>query len=205
MSNTPLPGWYPDPSGAPRQRYWDGRQWTGHAPARPALSRRGLWIAFSAIMSAALFFGACSAMIASGSRAHTTAGKQTGPTVSRGVPVRDGNFEFVVSGVSAPPNSRTDPAPRGKWVVVTVAVRNIDDNPQAFIANNQKLVDSAGRVYSADAEAAVAMNHAPMVITMDPGLNITLKVPFDVPAGTAPAAIEVHDSVFSDGARIHVN
>jgi hypothetical protein len=22
------PGWYPDPSGAPGQRYWDGHQWT---------------------------------------------------------------------------------------------------------------------------------------------------------------------------------
>jgi Protein of unknown function (DUF2510) len=26
------PGWYPDPSGTPGQRYWDGRQWTHHAP-----------------------------------------------------------------------------------------------------------------------------------------------------------------------------
>ena len=24
----PPPGWYPDPSGAQTQRYWDGRQWT---------------------------------------------------------------------------------------------------------------------------------------------------------------------------------
>jgi Protein of unknown function (DUF2510) len=23
-------GWYPDPSGAPQQRYWDGRNWTAH-------------------------------------------------------------------------------------------------------------------------------------------------------------------------------
>lgn len=205
MSSTPLPGWYPDPSGAPRRRYWDGTQWTGHAPARPTLSRRGLWVVFSAIVSAALFFGACSAMIAHGSRAHTNISKQTGPTVSRGVPVRDGNFEFVVSGVRAPADPRTAPAPRGEWVIVTVAVRNIDNDPQAFIANNQKLIDSAGRIYSADAEAAVAINHAPMVINMNPGLNITVKVPFDVPAGTAPAAIEVHDSVFSSGARVHVN
>jgi Protein of unknown function (DUF2510) len=24
---SPPPGWYPDPSGAPGQRYWDGQQW----------------------------------------------------------------------------------------------------------------------------------------------------------------------------------
>jgi threonine/homoserine/homoserine lactone efflux protein len=28
----PLPGWYPDPSGAPGQRYWDGQQWTAVPP-----------------------------------------------------------------------------------------------------------------------------------------------------------------------------
>lgn len=28
MTAPPTPGWYPDPSGAPQQRYWDGRQWT---------------------------------------------------------------------------------------------------------------------------------------------------------------------------------
>lgn len=29
----PLPGWYPDPSGGPGLRYWDGREWTIVAPA----------------------------------------------------------------------------------------------------------------------------------------------------------------------------
>jgi Protein of unknown function (DUF2510) len=28
----PQPGWYPDPSGASGQRYWDGQQWTHVAP-----------------------------------------------------------------------------------------------------------------------------------------------------------------------------
>ena len=26
----PVAGWYPDPSGLPRQRWWDGTQWTEH-------------------------------------------------------------------------------------------------------------------------------------------------------------------------------
>lgn len=29
----PLPGWYPDPPGAPGQRYVDGRRWTYRAPS----------------------------------------------------------------------------------------------------------------------------------------------------------------------------
>lgn len=34
-TNGPLPGWYPDPSGAPTQRYFDGQQWTIYAPPPP--------------------------------------------------------------------------------------------------------------------------------------------------------------------------
>ena len=34
---SPPPGWYPDPSGAPGQRYWDGQQWMIlDRPQRPA-------------------------------------------------------------------------------------------------------------------------------------------------------------------------
>jgi hypothetical protein len=31
---SPLPGWYPDPSGVPGQRYWDGQKWGPKAPAQ---------------------------------------------------------------------------------------------------------------------------------------------------------------------------
>jgi hypothetical protein len=31
----PEPGWYPDPSGGPGQRYWDGRQWQAFPPPVP--------------------------------------------------------------------------------------------------------------------------------------------------------------------------
>lgn len=44
---TPTPGWYPDPSGAPLQRYWDGASWSGHTapPTGPApAAPRRKWI-----------------------------------------------------------------------------------------------------------------------------------------------------------------
>jgi hypothetical protein len=31
----PPPAWYPDPSGAETQRYWDGRQWTASTQLPP--------------------------------------------------------------------------------------------------------------------------------------------------------------------------
>ena len=204
MASTQLRGWYPDPSGAPRQRYWDGQQWTGHAPPRPALSRYGVWIALGLIAVIALLFAGCSAMIAAGSRSHTASNSDRfrGPTGVPGSRLHDGDFEFVVSGVSSPTNWRGEPQPRGEWVIATLTVHNTDDESQEFAANNQKLIDSEGRTYAADAEAAVAMNQSSMIITMDPGADITLKLPFDVPSGTQPTAVELHDSVFSDGVRV---
>ncbi len=41
----PLPtpaGWYPDPSGAPGLRYWDGARWTAVAPAPPPVAYQPL-------------------------------------------------------------------------------------------------------------------------------------------------------------------
>ena len=207
MATTPLPGWYPDPSGAERQRYWDGQHWTGHAPRPQQLSSTGLWITLSIIAVVAVFFAGCSALIAAGSQSHKTSdsGSHSGATAAPGTPVVDGDFEFVVSDVGTPANWRGDPRPRGQWVIATVTVRNTDDDPQSFMPNNQKLIDSAGRIYMADAVAAVTMNNDSMVIDMKPGFKITMKVPFDVPAGTLPAAIELHDSVFTDGARVQLN
>jgi len=35
MTSPPPAGWYPNPSGAPGQRYFDGRDWTAHHRSAP--------------------------------------------------------------------------------------------------------------------------------------------------------------------------
>ena len=35
MTSLPPAGWYPNPSGAPGQRYFDGRDWTAHHRSAP--------------------------------------------------------------------------------------------------------------------------------------------------------------------------
>jgi hypothetical protein len=206
VSSTPLRGWYPDPSGAPRQRYWDGQQWTAHAPAPHALGRSGLWIALSVIAVVVLFFGGCSVLVAAGSKSSNAPRSDSfgGPFAPLGTPVHDGELEFVVSDVSTPGDVRSAPRPRGQWIIATMTVRNLDDEPQEFVANNQKLIDSTGHTYAADTAAAVAINRTSMVIAMHPGTDIAMKVPFDVPAGALPTAIELHDSVFSSGVRVQL-
>jgi hypothetical protein len=205
VSSTPLlPGLYPDPLGGPRQRYWDGQQWTGHAPwPAPTSHPVGLRIALSIVAVMVLFFGGCATVVAIGSQVKKGAGAEE--AASPGAPVLDGNFLFVVSDISTPANGLSAPRPRGQWIIATLKVRNVDDEPQGFLACNQKLIDSAGHTYAADTVAAVALNDDSMQIDMKPGENKTLNVPFDVPARTQPAAIELHDSVFSGGARVRVN
>ena len=205
MSSTPLlPGLYPDPSGAPRQRYWDGQRWTGHAPwPAPRSHPIWLWIALGIVGVIVLLFGGCATVVAIGSQVQKAA--STAEAAAPGNPVLDGNFLFVVSDVSTPANGLSAPRPRGQWIIATINVRNIDDEPQGFLACNQKLVDSDGHTYAANTVAAVALNDDSMQIDMKPGSDITLNVPFDVPPGTQVAALELHDSVFSGGARVRVS
>jgi uncharacterized protein DUF4352/uncharacterized protein DUF2510 len=206
VSSTPLlPGLYPDPSGGPRQRYWDGQRWTGHAPwPAPKPTPIGRWIALSVLAVMVLFFGGCATLVAMGTHAQKTR-SDSRVVAAPGEPVLDGNFLFVASEVSTPANGLSAPRPKGQWMIATVTVRNVDDEPHGFLACNQKLVDSQGHTYTADTTAAVAMNNDSMQIDMDPGTKVTLYVPFDVPPGTQPATVELHDSVFSGGARVQVN
>jgi Protein of unknown function (DUF2510) len=45
MKTTP-PGWYPDPTGGPGQRYYDGSRWTEHSNTDPVQPRSGIpnWV-----------------------------------------------------------------------------------------------------------------------------------------------------------------
>lgn len=43
-SSTPTePGWYPDPKGVPKQRYWDGDAWHINVPSRKLQARAAWW------------------------------------------------------------------------------------------------------------------------------------------------------------------
>lgn len=196
------PGWYPDPSGAPGTRYWDGQRWGVAQPngtARPRKSLLWLWILLGVF---AFVFVSCSAFVfVIGSSGSGGGHHSTGTTVAVGQEARDGKFAFVVKNVRTS-NQEGMSKPRGVFVIVTMDVTNIGDQAQSFFVQNQKLVDDEGRVYTVDTSAAswITKNES-MIIDLNPGLAFTTQVPFDVPSGTKPAAIEVHDSAFSGGAR----
>lgn len=47
--------------------------------------------------------------------------------------------------------------------------------------------------------AAIRMNDDAMIIDMNPGFSVTVRVPFDVPPGTTATEVRLHDSAFSRG------
>lgn len=200
-------GWYPDPTGAGGQRYWDGNQWTGHAAPASAQYKPGKTpmtkSAKIAVSVAVVLVVAVLGLTSFGkSTVEESVAQENAGTV--GSVVTDGKFSFVVSSVERQTNWYGEPKPRGEWVIATVQVTNIGNEPQSFFVSNQKLIDTAGREYAADGTAAIYMDQESMALDLGPGLSLTVKVPFDVPRGATLAALQLHDSAFSGGVKVSV-
>jgi hypothetical protein len=123
-----------------------------------------------------------------------------------GVPVRDGKFEFVVQtvqpGVLSVGEQYLEETPQGEYILVTMNVANIGDRQQSLDTNSQKLLDSAGREYSIDSVATFTNNPELGYVEINPGNSVVATLVFDVPPGTVPAEIELHDSLFSGGTTV---
>ena len=132
-----------------------------------------------------------------------------GPTADFGLgqPAADGDFSFVVSGVDCSltriGNEHFGTDAQGQFCVVSVAVTNIGDAAQSFFGDNAVLFNAQGQEFSADTEAAIYLEDSSSIFEeINPGNTLNSKVVFDVPAGTAPTAIELHDSAFSGGVTV---
>ncbi len=137
-----------------------------------------------------------------------TTGASEAPADARiGTPVRDGKFEFVVNGVEAGVpsvgvNEYLTEKAQGQFVLVRMTVRNIGDREQSFTTSAQKLVDAQDRQYSVDDMATLTLDQGVAFEQINPGNSVETTIVFDVPPGTVPAVLEVHDSVFSGGESV---
>jgi hypothetical protein len=221
----PPPGWYPDQSGK-GQRYWDGKNWgpAAPAPARPK-SRFPTWAVVLGVLllcpGSCGVFGLIGALSShnstqnsqqSSTRAAPVPGFTAAPTTERPLPgigqqARDGKFAFTVTSVDRsqvagdPTNPFLQTTAKGEFINVHLKVANIGNQAQTFFATNQKLI-AGGQQFEADTMAAVGVGGANQDI--NPGLSIETVASFDVPPGTVPGVLEVHDSMFSGGAKIRL-
>jgi hypothetical protein len=124
-----------------------------------------------------------------------------------GQPAADGDFSFVVQAIDC---SLTEmggeylgTTAQGRFCVVSLTVTNIGNSAQTFDGDNATLLNAAGQEFSADSGAAFYLEDSSSFYEeINPGNTLNSKVVFDVPAGTTPTAIELHDSMFSGGVTV---
>lgn len=124
-----------------------------------------------------------------------------------GRPVRDGKFEFTVravrdGGTTVGPEFLQERA-QGTYTLVDLTVRNTGDEAQSLDVSAQKLMTPSGSQLSADTGATISFNDGAIFYEqINPGNSLDVTIVYDVPAGTTPASIDLHDSVFSGGATV---
>ena len=126
-----------------------------------------------------------------------------------GVPVRDGKFEFVVTGarcgVTQVGNEFLNATPQGQYCLVAMSVKNVGDEAQLFDASSQKALNADGQTYSADSEASIYANESNQTFLneINPGNQVNdAVVAFDIPKDQALAVVELHDSPLSGGVEV---
>lgn len=185
-------------------------------PVPPKKKRKWPWI-LGAVVVLIVIIAVASNM---GSDNSTPSGSSPNATSNGGgnkqdaglnTPVRDGKFEFVVTGVqkglaSVGDNPYLTEQAQGQFVVVTMTVKNISDRAYGFSPTAQKLVDAQGRSFEASTTAQIALGGSdiPVWDNINPGNTVTAKVVFDMPKDATPAAMELHDSMFSGGVKVNL-
>ena len=119
-------------------------------------------------------------------------------------------MEFVVKDVKRaktvgdPADSSASATAQGEFIIIDMTVRNISNEVQTYFTGSQKLV-AAGKHYGDSTDAELYLPNSELTSQINPGSMIDTAVAFDVPEGTEPDALEVHDFAFSPGATVPIN
>jgi len=125
------------------------------------------------------------------------------PSPTMGTSVRDGGLEFIVNGVRLGPSISSDHTryeAHGRYVVVGLSVTNVGDQPETYMAIDQKLIVD-GKQYDYAAEPTIALN-TNATSQINPGIGISALIAYDVPAGTRPGSIELHGAAGTPGVDV---
>jgi hypothetical protein len=147
----------------------------------------------------------------SGESSPSADGSTDSGTAGLNTAVRDGKFEFTVSGVDC---SKTElgTAPisttaQGVFCIVSLHVSNVGNEAQTFDASGQTAYDAQGRKFSPNPGDAIYLgdNANSFLEQLNPGSSVDGQLVYDVPTGTQLTQIELHDSMFSGGVKVNLS
>ena len=128
-----------------------------------------------------------------------------------GVKVRDGNSEFVVTGVEHPGKilagkiGKTLTA-RGEFVIVRVDITNIGTAPQTPDCSCQLLINDKAWEFEPSPSILSTKEALKFVKRINPGETVKDAILlFDLAPGTEAGSIELHDSQFSAGVMVNLS
>lgn len=133
------------------------------------------------------------------------------PSPHIGQVAKDGDFAFTVTAVQCGVTQVGDgdfgeTAPAGsQWCLATMNVKNDKSEGQTFFASNQKAIDDHGNQLSADDAAILYLPNdaAAESSSVNPGVSVSVVVPFQLPTTRRIAKFELHDSAFSGGVSVY--
>jgi hypothetical protein len=125
-----------------------------------------------------------------------------------GTPVRDGKFEFVITGVTHAKSvgGEFGQTAQGEYTILHITVKNIGNESQLLADSAQHVYDSSGRKYDADSVAGISLNGNANVFLkeINPGNTVQGQIAFDMPKGVRAVKAELHDSLFSGGVTVNL-
>ena len=124
--------------------------------------------------------------------------------------VRDGKFEFTVTGVDCSKTTLgSDPVSttaQGVFCLASVNVKNIGNEAQTLDSMSQYGYDAQGKKYSTDTAAAIYLPNGVDALfnQLNPGSSVDGTLIYDVPSGTTLTKLELHDSALSGGVTVNL-
>jgi hypothetical protein len=181
---------------------------TGRKATRPWFKKKRLVLPIALIAVIATVLAVNSS---SDTKTLTSPPKAQAVAADIGTTVRDGTFEFVVTGVERPGKTMagkvgTTLTAQGEFVIVRVDVTNVSNKEQRLGCSCHFLLDDKGQKFATSPSILRTMDALKYVEWISPGQTVkNASMLFDVTPGTKAHNIELHDSLTSPGVTVKLS
>jgi hypothetical protein len=196
------------PYGAAQQQYGlPAPDYSMPAPPPPAPKRKWPWIVGGTVVVAILGVGLYT-LVLGGTDPDPPATSQAAAAGKMGQAATDGGFQFMVSGMKCGAKSvggdLLGHEAKGQFCILDVQIKNVGGAAEKFDHMPQKVYDAEKNEYTADAVAGTYANtdQPTFLADINPGSTMTGELVFDVPPGTKPTSVELHESMSTPGVRV---